>query len=340
MVTQVTHSVEKTLGDADTTIHVLLVDDQAIIAEGIRRMLENEKDIRLHYCADPAQAINSAIDVHATVILQDLVMPDADGMTLLRFYKANHATRDIPILVLSSREDPNIKSDAFNYGASDYLVKLPDRIELIARIRAHAKNYILQTERDAAFFALREMKKQLEASNRKLQKLSMLDGLTGIANRRHFDEALEDMLLQQSSSGLPLSLVLLDIDYFKHFNDTYGHQAGDECLTRVAKTIAAKCNQADDLAARYGGEEFVILLPNTDEAQARQVGIRIMEAIDRMCIEHRSSEVNACVTLSLGLATKLPEENLNSEQLIEKADRALYRAKENGRNQLVLASSL
>jgi diguanylate cyclase (GGDEF)-like protein len=108
----------------------------------------------------------------------------------------------------------------------------------------------------------------------------------------------------------------------------------------VAKTIAAKCNQADDLAARYGGEEFVILLPNTAEAQAQQVANRIMDAIARICIEHRSSEVNQCVTLSLGLATKLPEENMDSEQLIEKADQALYRAKADGRNRLVLASSL
>ena len=104
-----THSVDRTLGNADTTIHVLLVDDQAIIAEGIRRMLADEQDIKLHYCEDPAQAINAAIDVHATVILQDLVMPDADGMTLVRFYKANHATRDIPIIVLSSREEASIK---------------------------------------------------------------------------------------------------------------------------------------------------------------------------------------------------------------------------------------
>ena len=326
--------------NVDTTIHVLLVDDQAIIAEGIRRMLEGEKDIQLHYCDDPSKAIDTAIEINATVVLQDLVMPDVDGMTLVRFYKANHATKDIPIIVLSSKEDPKIKSEAFSYGASDYLVKLPDQIELIARIRAHAKNYIMQTERDAAFFALREMKKQLEESNRKLQKLSMLDGLTGIANRRHFDEALEEYIVDHNEGGLPLSLILIDIDYFKRFNDTYGHQAGDDCLAKVAKTLAAKCNQADDMAARYGGEEFVILLPGTGEEHAVKVAQRIKEAINKLCIQHESSDVNKCVTLSMGLATKTETQRMTSEEIVELADKALYKAKENGRNQVILSSDL
>lgn len=324
----------------DFTIQVLLVDDQAIIAEGIRRMLEAEKDIKLHYCSDPAKAIDTAIDVGATVILQDLIMPDIDGMTLVRFYRANHATKDIPVIVLSSKEDPAIKRDAFSYGASDYLVKLPDQIELIARIRAHARNYIMQTERDAAFFALREMKKQLEASNRKLQKLSMLDGLTGISNRRHFDTTLDDSLTSAEAKESPLSLILIDIDYFKRFNDSYGHQGGDDCLIRVARALSGECKNAEDLAARYGGEEFVILLPDTNEAQAHTVAERIRKAVQDMAIEHKASDVAKCVTLSLGVSTSLPDKKLTAEQLIERADKALYKAKETGRNQSVKASSL
>ncbi|MDQ1363341.1 MAG: Diguanylate cyclase response regulator [Pseudomonadota bacterium] len=326
--------------NSDSTIQVLLVDDQAIIAEGIRRMLESEKDIKLHYCSDPGKAINTAIEVNATVILQDLVMPDVDGMTLVRFYKANHATKDIPVIVLSSKEDPVIKRDAFGYGASDYLVKLPDQIELIARIRAHAKNYILQTERDAAFFALREIKKQLEASNRKLQKLSMLDGLTGIANRRHFDETINDELEKAASRQSALSLILIDIDYFKRFNDSYGHQGGDDCLIRVAKTLSSGCKNAEDLAARYGGEEFVILLPDTNEDQAHAVAERMRKAVQDLGIEHKASDVTSCVTLSMGIAALLPGEKLTAQQLIERTDKALYKAKEKGRNQSVKASSL
>jgi len=324
----------------ETIIQVLLVDDQAIIAEGIRRMLENEKDINFHYCENPSKAIDTAIDVDATVILQDLVMPDVDGMTLVRFYRANHATKDIPIIVLSSKEDPKIKSDAFSYGASDYLVKLPDPIELIARIRSHAKNYILQTERDAAFFALREMKKKLEKSNRQLHAISMQDGLTGISNRRHFDETLEEELKTAGNTKSPLSLILIDIDHFKLYNDSYGHQQGDDCLISVAKAIAKECKNATDLAARYGGEEFVILLPETEEKNAFAVADRTRKAIEKLNIEHNDSSTAEHVSISLGIGTMLADENLDAKALIERSDAALYKAKEDGRNQVIMASDL
>ncbi len=328
------------LMNTDTSIHVLLVDDQAIIAEGIRRMLEDEKDIHLHYCDDPSQAIEQAVEVNATVILQDLVMPDIDGMTLVRFYKANNSTKDIPIIVLSSKEDPQIKSDAFNYGASDYLVKLPDKIELIARIRSHAKNYLMQLERDAAFFALREMKKQLERSNLKLKKLSMLDGLTGIANRRHFDSSLQEEYQRAKETRSPLSLILIDIDHFKLYNDSYGHQPGDDCLKQVATTIANECKKSSDLAARYGGEEFVVLLPDTNTNNAVLVAERIREKIEFLRKEHKSSSTSKHVTVSLGISTLLADGQISAEELLERADKALYNAKEDGRNQVAIDPEL
>lgn len=324
----------------ETIIQVLLVDDQPIIAEGIRRMLENEKDINFHYCEEPSKAIDTAIDVDATVILQDLVMPDVDGMTLVRFYRANHTTKDIPVIVLSSKEDPKIKSDAFSYGASDYLVKLPDPIELIARIRSHAKNYIMQTERDAAFFALREMKKQLEESNRKLQKMSMQDGLTGISNRRHFDETLDEQLNIASKTQAPLSLILIDIDHFKLYNDHYGHQGGDDCLSKVAKAIEKECKNSEDMAARYGGEEFVVLLPATPEEHAFSVADRIRKAVEKLNIEHKKSSTADHVSISLGIGTMEPNEQLDAKALIERADGALYKAKEEGRNTAIMASTV
>ena len=324
----------------DTIIHVLLVDDQPIIAEGIRRMLEAEQDIEFHFCEDPSKAIDTAIDVDATVILQDLIMPEVDGMTLVRFYRANHSTKDIPVIVLSSKEDPKIKSDAFSYGASDYLVKLPDPIELIARIRCHARNYLMQTERDAAFFALREMKKQLEKSNRKLQKMSMQDGLTGISNRRHFDETLEEELKSAGMTKAPLSLIIIDIDHFKLYNDSYGHQGGDDCLIKVAQTIAKQCKNTEDLSARYGGEEFVILLPKTEESNAISVAERAREAVEDLCIEHNDSSTSKFVSISLGIGTMQADEQLDAKALIERADAALYKAKESGRNKTVMASDL
>jgi len=329
---------DQDINNTDKTIRILLVDDQPIIAEGIRRMLASETDMQLTYVEDPGLAIETAVKINATIILQDLVMPDADGMTLLRFYKANNETRDIPVIVLSSKDEATTKSEAFSYGASDYLVKLPDEIELIARVRAHAKNFILQKERDSAFYALSQLKLQLEASNKKLHKLSMQDGLTGIANRRHFDEQLEIEIKNAKQNQTPVTLILLDIDNFKFFNDNYGHQLGDECLKRVAGLLEKACFNPQDMAARYGGEEFVLLLPGTTEKNAIKVAKRFADLLNEACIEHKFSDVTECVTVSIGIATFDKGSNYIGKDLIEDADKVLYKAKENGRNRIELAS--
>ena len=132
----------------DSAVRVLLVDDQAMIGEAVRRMLANETDIEYRFCGDPAQAMAVAAEFRPTVILQDLVMPDIDGLTMLRYYRANPATRRIPAIVLSTKEEPKVKAEAFQLGANDYLVKLPDPVELVARIRLHSQGYIAQLQRD------------------------------------------------------------------------------------------------------------------------------------------------------------------------------------------------
>jgi signal transduction histidine kinase len=144
---------------------VLLIDDQAMIGEAVRRALANERNIDFHYCADPADALSLAEQIKPTVILQDLVMPGVDGMTLVRRFRTNHATKDIPIIVLSTKEDPKIKSQAFAGGANDYLVKLPDKIELVARIRYHSRAFLLQQQRDDAYRKLRESQQKLVETN-------------------------------------------------------------------------------------------------------------------------------------------------------------------------------
>ena len=323
---------------------VLLVDDQAMVAEGIRRMIADEPDIEFHYCPDPKQAVKQAVAVRATVILQDLVMPDVDGMTLVRFYRNNPTTRNIPIIVLSSKDDPQIKSDAFSNGATDYLVKLPEKIELLARIRAHAKSYLVQKERDEAYMAMRDMKEQLSrmnselaTSNRELKRLSSMDGLTGLANRRQFDEVLEQEWQRAIRTELPLSLLFADIDYFKRYNDSYGHQAGDDCLKKVAESLQQTVHRPADLVSRYGGEEFVMILPDTTEEGALAVAQKMLQHIAELNIPHKNSDSAEYVTLSIGIATLCPKEGSNAEELIEAADRMLYRAKANGRNCIEVA---
>ena len=145
------------------TIKVLLVDDQAIIGEAVRRMLAADADISFHFCSDPTQAVRIAAEISPTVILQDLVMPEVDGLTLVKTYRAHPKMRDIPLIVLSTREEPTTKAEAFGLGANDYLVKLPDKVELIARIRYHSAGYIAQLQRNEAYQALLESQKRLAA---------------------------------------------------------------------------------------------------------------------------------------------------------------------------------
>lgn len=325
---------------------VLLVDDQPMVSEGIRRMLENEQDIEFHYCEDPAKALETAIEVNATIILQDLVMPDIDGMTLLRFYKNHPDTASIPVIVLSSKEDAEIKSDAFASGANDYLVKLPEPIELIARIRAHTRHYLSIKQRNEAYDAMRIMQEQLAEANSKLelhnvelQHLSSQDGLTGIPNRRSFDDFLEREWRRaiRDNTNAELSLIMIDIDYFKPFNDNYGHQAGDDCLKQVAWTLNKCVHRASDLLARYGGEEFVCVLANTPLEGAMTLAENLRLAVEQAALKHEHSDVANIISVSLGVSTLSPSADNQPEKLIKAADEALYQAKETGRNKAVAA---
>jgi len=309
---------------------VLLVDDQMMVAEGIRRMLASEEDIEFHYCAEPKKAVAMALEIRPTVILQDLIMPDMDGYTLVNDYRAEPETQNIPVIVLSTKEDPKDKSKAFERGANDYLVKLPDQIELVARIRAHSRSYL-------AHQALRETQAKLEQSNAELKKLSCLDGLTGIANRRRLDEFLRMECLRSVRDDTPLSLILIDIDFFKPYNDHYGHLAGDECLRRVARGLDEAVQRASDLIARYGGEEFAVILPNTDLNGAKRIASELCEKIRSLGVPHEYSQAADIVTISLGVVSRVACENLSPADLINLADAALYEAKETGRNRYVVA---
>ena len=324
----------------DNVSVVMLVDDQPMVAEAVRRMLADEPDIEFHYCKEAIKAIDFADKVQPTIILQDLVMPDMDGISLVKHYRSNSVTENIPVIVLSTKENPQDKSLAFSVGANDYLVKLPDRIELVARIKAHSKTYLTQLERDEAYRKLQELQSQLEESNATLQLLSSLDGLTGIANRRRFDEFMKKEWKRARREKSTMSMILVDVDFFKAYNDNYGHQLGDDTLKLVANALSNVLNRPADLLARYGGEEFVIVLPDTDCDGAVSMAERFRKKIESLAQEHEFSEVGI-VTISAGVACCQPcRPSSTPERLIEKTDRALYGAKENGRNRVESDCSL
>ena len=203
-------------------IMVLLVDDQAMIAEALRRMIADVPDVDMHYVQHPQEALKTAGQVKPTVILLDLIMPDIDGLTLLRYMRANPTTKDIPVVVLSSKEEPVLKAKAFAEGANDYLVKWPDEIELVARIRYHSQSYITQVQRDQAYRALRVSQRQLAEKNLELQRLAQVDGLTGVSNRRFLDEMLESEWRRAQRDKDWLTVVMMDIDHFKNTTTIMG----------------------------------------------------------------------------------------------------------------------
>jgi two-component system, chemotaxis family, response regulator WspR len=316
----------------DYSMIVLLVDDQAMVGEMVRRTLANEPNLVFHYCSNACHAVAFAERLRPTVILQDLMMPEIDGLTLVPQYRQSPIVKDVPIIVLSVTEEPSVKCEAFRRGATDYLVKLPDPIELIARIRHHSKAYLNQIQRDQAYRALHESQQKLVEMNIELQRLNNIDGLTGLFNRRYLDEYLATEWRRAVREQSPLSVLMLDVDEFKKYNDTYGHLSGDDVLRQVSATIKLGIERPADLAARFGGEEFFVVLPNTDLAGAQFIGEMIRRRLEQLKLPHSASTAASHVTISGGVASIIPKRSDTVDALIASADRALYEAKKAGRN--------
>lgn len=313
-------------------LRVLLVDDQAMVGEAIRRALATDPLVEFCYCGNPADAIEVAERFKPTVILQDLVMPNVDGLTLVRAYRTHPSTADIPIIVLSTKEEPAVKRDAFAIGANDYLIKLPDAVELIARVRHHSKAYLNQLQRDAAYRALHESQSELMRINAELQRLSNVDGLTGLSNRRYFNEYADAQWKLAVRAQQPLAVLMIDVDDFKRYNDAYGHLAGDNVLKATASAVKNSFLRPTDLAARFGGEEFVVLLPATPLATLPELGERVRHNVEALDIPHKASTVGGLATISVGGAAMVPQSEGSIALLIESADQALYAGKKAGKN--------
>jgi len=316
---------------------VLLVEDQATLVEWVTANLAFP-DIDVKVCTDSLQALESARRYAPTLILQDLVMPHLDGFALLHEYRRSSELADVPVIVLSSVSNVDEKCRAFELGAADYLVKVPHPIEMLARVRAHSRAHLMRKERDHLMRELQHMMEQLTESNIKLARVAREDGLTGLANRRAFDEALESEWRRGQRDRAPVSLSLIDLDFFKTYNDRYGHVRGDECLRAVAVAVGSRARRPADLAARYGGEEIALLLPGNTAEGSRAVGEGVRRTIESLALPHEArSDGTAIVTASVGVATLTPALADESRVLIEAADAALYRAKQRGRNRVVHA---
>ncbi len=309
---------------------ILIVDDDA---GTVRLLAQIVKDLgKVYFSTKGSDALGLAIATKPDLILLDIEMPDMNGLNVCALLKNNAVCKDIPLLFVTSHCNTDMEARALQAGAIDFIHKPPHAVVVQARVR----NYL----------ALKQHADRLRA-------LSMIDGLTGIANRRAFDMAIADEWRRSCRSSHPLALLMVDVDFFKNYNDTHGHPAGDDCLRAVAATIAASVKRPGELAARYGGEEFAVLLPHCTPEQALGLAEIIRSSVLAMRIAHVSSDKTDSVSVSIGVGhvslfnpheDELDESPNDAEgtvplprafnRLIQAADKALYQAKQNGRNRV------
>ncbi|WP_319541997.1 diguanylate cyclase [uncultured Pseudodesulfovibrio sp.] len=259
------------------------------------------------------------------LVLLDLDIAETDGIAAILSIKSHTEFQDIPIIAITQDDSSTNLDRAFAAGASDYIVKPLGKTELRARVRS-----ALQLRREMIKRMMRE--RELERLARKLERMSNQDGLTGLANRRCFDDTLVCEWVRNGRNDQSLGLLMIDIDHFKQYNDALGHVNGDGCLYSVAEALKKSVRRPGDLVARYGGEEFAIILPNTDYNGAKAVADNIHENLAKIGLGHPDSTVAACVTVSIGVASGIPTCDTSPEHLLQAADSALYQAKDSGRN--------
>jgi diguanylate cyclase (GGDEF)-like protein len=293
---------------------ILIVDDDLINIEILNAVLEDEYDII--FATNGRQAIELAKKHLPDLVLLDVIMPGMDGYQVCEYLKSDDGTANIPVIFITGLNDMQAEIRGLQVGAIDYVTKPINPPIVQMRVRNHI---------------------ELQRARNSLKYLAITDGLTDLANRRHFDEVLQNEFNRLSRLHHPLSLIMLDVDFFKKFNDGYGHVVGDNCLKQVAYTIRGSLQRPADFAARYGGEEFACILPNTDLDGALAIAERIRTNIENLDIPHRNSLISDHITVSLGVCTVSSYLETCPSEVITKADQQLYRAKESGRNQICFA---
>ncbi|MCK4534931.1 MAG: diguanylate cyclase [Syntrophobacterales bacterium] len=269
------------------------------------------------------------------LILMDVLMPGMDGVEACRRIRKNTRLQDIPVIMVTAKaEEIDLKS-AFDAGAVDYVTKPVKKIEFLTRIRSVLKLKHETDKRKARERELLEMTEKLDRANQRLEYLSYMDELTDIANRRYFEESFKQEWNRARRYSRRMSLIMMDIDLFKNYNDTYGHKEGDVCLRKVAMALKHTLKRPGDFVARYGGEEFVAVLPDTDLTGAAVIAESMRSNVRSLGIKHNGNPAVGKVTISLGVASTVPgSDKRTSETLVIEADRAMYRAKAGGRNRV------
>jgi len=309
-------------------LKLLVVEESKVIRKALSNSLEKIGVKKLLIAETGKDALEMFSKERPDIILLDALLPDIDGFDVARQIREQENGQEwSAIIFLTSMDEDEDVARGIDAGGDDYLMKPVSDVVLKAKI--HAMHRLVEMQR-----ALVDVSRQLNVANKELQRLTITDGLTGIANRRMFDEVLSREWRRCARMQKPLSLIMADVDYFKQYNDSYGHLLGDASLRKVAEQVARSASRPGDLAARYGGEEFAFILGETDMNGAKWVANRIRQHIVDLKLEHSASPLNF-VTVSCGVATVVPSDKLSLDTLLKSADHALYLAKEQGRNQVI-----
>ena len=328
----------------NTSIRLLMIEDDLQDVEIVRAFLRNEPllTITIEHCKTLAAGIERLQDNHSPidVALLDLSLADAQGLRC--FEQVHQIFPELPLIILSGNTDDTLALEAVQKGAQDYLVKGHFNSKMIRRSIVYAiERQQLLLELKDKVQQLKHLSEQLEQANQTLKQLATIDGLTQLHNRRQFDQVYLAEWKRLSRKQQPLSLIMCDVDYFKAYNDTYGHLQGDDALVQIARAIKHCLKRPADLAARYGGEEFVALLPDTHLAGAVHVAEEIRRSVQALAISHQQSSNSNQITISLGVACTVPSSHsIDPDILLQAADQALYRAKAEGRDQVSVDLSL
>lgn len=297
---------------------LLVVDDKPVNIQVLHQIFA--ADYQVFMATSGAQALAICRNNPPDLILLDVVMPEMDGFEVCVELKSDAATRDIPIIFVTAHDDTSQETHGLDVGAVDFIAKPVNPAVVRARVKTHL---MLKLQSDV------------------MRKLVFLDGLTGVFNRRYFDQQVAIEWARAARNDSPLSVILIDVDFFKDFNDHYGHQAGDDCLQQIARTLKSSLKRPADLVARYGGEEFVCILPDTGFDDAMLIARGLEQQVRATEIPHAKSTISPFVTISLGVAARshllanslADDGTLDSSVLVALADARLYLAKSNGRGQ-------